>query len=36
LAIDYQQPPIPKLVPEDLTWLNITIDPIVKTADVSG
>jgi hypothetical protein len=26
LAIDYQQPPIPKLVPEDLTWLNAAID----------
>jgi Protein of unknown function (DUF4058) len=25
LAIDYQKPPIPKLLPEDLVWLNAAI-----------
>jgi hypothetical protein len=26
LAIDYQKPPIPKLPPNDLAWLNTSID----------
>jgi Protein of unknown function (DUF4058) len=30
LAIDYQKPPIPKLPPEDLAWLNTTINQAIN------